>query len=39
VIVRGIVAMLSGLVVLAWPGITLRAPLVTSGIFAIAAGV
>ena len=39
VILRGVVAMLFGLVILAWPAITLRALLVVFGIFAIAAGV
>ncbi len=39
VILGGIVAILFGLVILAWPGITLRALLLVFGIFAIAAGV
>jgi uncharacterized membrane protein HdeD (DUF308 family) len=39
VVARGIAAILFGLVVLAWPDITLRALLVAFGIFAIAAGV
>src|SRR5690348_5013161 len=39
VIARGIVAILFGLIVLAWPSITFRALLLAFGIFAIAAGV
>jgi uncharacterized membrane protein HdeD (DUF308 family) len=39
VVLRGIVAILFGLVILVWPGITLRALLLVFGIFAIAAGV
>jgi uncharacterized membrane protein HdeD (DUF308 family) len=39
VILRGLVAILFGLVILAWPGITLRALILVFGIFAIAAGV
>jgi uncharacterized membrane protein HdeD (DUF308 family) len=39
VILRGIVAILFGLVILAWPAITLRALILVFGIFAIAAGV
>jgi uncharacterized membrane protein HdeD (DUF308 family) len=38
-ILRGIVAILFGLVVLAWPSITFRSLLLVFGIFAIAAGV
>ncbi len=39
VILRGIVAILFGLIILAWPGITLRALILVFGVFAIAAGV
>ena len=39
VILRGVVSMLFGLLILAWPAITLRTLLVVFGIFAIAAGV
>ena len=39
VILRGIVAILFGLVILAWPAITLHALILVFGIFAIAAGV
>lgn len=39
VIMRGIVAILFGLVILAWPGITARAFILVFGIFAVAAGI
>ena len=38
-ILRGIVAMIFGVIVLAWPSITLRVLLVAFGVFVIAAGI